>query len=222
MRITTIIAVLLAGATLSAAPSRIIARIGTKAVTYEEIQCRVASPNCARLEQASLDRILTRELLDAAAKKYSIEPSPAEIDRAVPRGFDPVATSARIDAMAHALLQILRGGNEEEARKEWLDPRHISKAELDIFRRNFHSAEQVEKYLHQDNAGLMRTSVEQQKRRELIASRLRSRIADEAKRSGRKEADVAAQLWSDLASSDGIVIVDAGYHLPTTKGILIP
>lgn len=208
---------------LSAAPARIVARVGTRAISYDQIRCRAPQEaNCAALEQQSLDRVLTRELLDEAAKKYSLEPSSAEVERAIPRGFDPVSTSARIDAMAHALLQILDGGKEEEARRQWLDPRHITPAEFDVFRRNFHSAPQVEKYLHQDNAKLMRESVEQQKRRELIADRLRARIADQAKRTGKSETEIAAQLWSDLASSAGIVIVDANYHLPTTKGLLLP
>jgi len=223
MRKLTLLSLVFATAALSAAPTRIVARIGSKAVTQDQIRCRVSQQEkCAAFEQQALDRILTREMLDAAAKKYSIEPSPAEIQRLIPPGFDPVGTSARIDAMAHALLQMFQGGSEEEARKQWLVPRHITPPEFDVFRRNFQTAEQVEKYLHQDNAGLMRASVEQQKRRELIATRLRSRVAEEAKRSGKHEQDVAAELWTELASSAGIEIVDAAYHLPPMKGILVP
>ena len=223
MRTLKFFTLLLPAASLFAAPTLIVARIGTKAVTHDQIRCRVAQQEkCAGLEQQALDRILTREMLDAAAKQYSLEPTQAEIQRLIPPGFDPTATSARIDAMAHALLQTYQGRSEEEARKQWLEPRHITPAEFDVFRRNFHSAEQVEKYLHQDNAGLMRASVEQQKRREIIATRLRSRVAEEAKRTGKSEQDVAAQVWSELASSAGIVVVDSAYHLPPMKGILVP
>lgn len=234
MRFQYIIAVLFATSAVTASEPSAVARIGSKVITYEDIRCRggaelhaVAKSErletaCHRLEQQALERKIWPDLLAAAASRYHLEPTKEDIVRAIPRGLDPVAIAHRFDIMAQAVLQIMSGGSEEAARHELLEPNHITEAEFAAFRLNFRSADQVKKYLQRDNTSTIRSSLEQQQRVQLIVQRLRARVTDQAKRSGRAEADVASEMWSELMTSAGLSLVDRTYHLPSMKGVLIP
>lgn len=217
-------------------PARIIARLGAQTITYDAIRCHHEEfagrplPQgvdldtfCHQLEQQKLDRLLLEDLLDVAARQYQLEPVQADVSRALSHNIDPAAAARRFDTMAQALLDKMQGASDAAIRRKWLDPNGISVRDLESFALAFRTADEVQRYLAQDNAKLMRESLEQQKRREIIIDRLRSRVAAETKRSGRKEDAVAADTWADLVRrAGGLEVLDSAFRAPSMKGVLIP
>jgi hypothetical protein len=204
----------------------VVARMEGRTIRHSEIRCSRVVANdaakCLASENAQLQKLLLRHLVDVAVAREHIEPTQQEVLKAIPQQLLDEQTLRALDQrskkVARAVLAVRAGGDSNTIYQEQLEKNGSARAEFDTALAIF-SLEDARHVLESDMAAETRQSVIRDYTHREKLTRLRRAVEQAATEHKASYETTAAALWNEVLGTTRVVIVDPRYSMPDLQGL---